>query len=134
VEVDLSHTYRPLRVFRRKIGIAQGQQVFTQDVLECEQPVEALWGMLTDAEVSLGGQIADLQKNGWTLSAEILSPRHAVFDVVSAAVPPQQTPNPGVKKLVVRLGEKVTAMDLRVTLTLHRSGQPKPKIGTAFGS
>lgn len=128
VEVDLTHAYSRLKSFHRKIGIAQGQQMFTQDVLESEQPVEALWGMLTDAEVSLNGQTAELQKNLWTLSAEILSPRHAVFDVVSAAVPAPQTNNPGVKKLVVRLGAKVTEMDLKVTLTLHRTGQPKPKI------
>ena len=134
VEVDLTHAYRRLKMFRRRIGIAQGQQVFVHDVLSSEQPVEALWGMLTDAEVSLNGQTAELQKNGWTLSAEILSPRHAVFDIVSAAAPPPQAPNPGVKKLVVRLGEKVSEMDLSLTLTLHRTGQPKPKIVPKLGS
>jgi hypothetical protein len=134
VEVDLTHAYHRLKLFRRKIGISQGQQVFIRDLLESEQPVEALWGMLTDAEVSLNGQTADLQKGGWTLSAEILSPRHAVFDIVQATVPPPQAPNPGVKKLVVRLGEKVTEMDLSVTLTLHRAGQPKPKILANPGS
>ena len=90
--------------------------------------------MLTDADVSLNGQTAELKKNGWTLSAEILSPRHAVFDVISAAAPAPQAPNPGVKKLVVRMGEKVTDMDLKVTLTLHRTGQPKPKITPKFGA
>jgi hypothetical protein len=130
VEVDLSHAYRRLKMFRRRIGIAQGQQVFIHDVLESEQPVEALWGMLTDADVSLYGQTAELQKNGWTLSAEILTPRHAVFDIVTAAAPPPR----GVKKLVVRLGEKVKEMDLSLTLTLHRTGQPKPKIAPKLGS
>jgi len=134
VEVDLTHAYhRRLKQFRRKIGIAQGQQMFLQDVLESDEPVDALWGMLTDAEVSLNGQTAELTKNGWTLSAEILSPRHAVFDTMSAAAPAPQAPNPGVKRLVVRLGEKVTDMDLKVTLTLHRTGQPKPKIAPKFG-
>lgn len=134
VDVDLSHAYRRLKSYRRRVGIAQGQQVFVQDMLECEQPVEALWGMLTDAEVALSGQTAELQKNGWTLSAEILSPRHAVFDLAPAAAPAPQAPNPGVKKLVVRLGEKVTEVDLKVTLTLHRTGQPKAKITPKFGS
>ena len=134
VEVDLSHAYRRLKLFRRRIGITQGQQVFIHDVLESEQPVEALWGMLTDADVSLDGQTAELQKSGWTLSAEILTPRHAVFDIVTAVAPPPQAPNPGVKKLVVRLGEKVKEMDLSLTLTLHRTGQPKPKITPKLGS
>ena len=74
--------------------------MFLQDVLESDEPVEALWGMLTDAEVSLNGQTAELTKNGWTVSAEIISPRHAVFDVISAAAPAPQAANPGVKKLV----------------------------------
>jgi hypothetical protein len=39
-----------------------------------------------------------------------------------------------VKKLLCRLGEKVTDMDLKVTLTLHRTGQPKPKITPKFGA
>jgi hypothetical protein len=134
VEIDLSHGYhRKLKAFRRRIGIAQGQQVFIHDTLDSEQPVEPLWGMLTDAEVKLNGQSADLQKNGWTLSAEILSPRHALFDTVAAASAAPQASNPGVKKIVVRLGEKVTQMDLKVTLTPHRTGQPKPKVTPSFG-
>ncbi|MBZ5594655.1 MAG: heparinase II/III family protein [Acidobacteriia bacterium] len=134
VELDLTHAYaRRLKQFHRKIGIVQGQQVFVEDSLESEQPVEALWGMLTDADVALNGQTAELQKNGWTLSAEILSPRHAVFDVASAFAPAPQASNPGVKKLVVRLGEKVTEMDLKLTFTLHRTGQPKPKITEKIG-
>jgi hypothetical protein len=138
VEIDLSHAYnRKLKAFRRRIGIAQGQQAFIHDMLESEQQVEPLWGMLTDAEVQLNGQSAELQKNGWSLSAEILSPRHAVFDMMAAtpaaAQSPNSSPTPGVKKLVVRLGEKVTEMDLKVTLTPHRTGQPKPKITPRFG-
>jgi hypothetical protein len=134
VEVDLTRAYHRLKLFRRKVGIAQGQQVFIQDVLASEQPVDALWGMLTDAEATLDGQTAELQKSGWTLSAEILSPRHAVFDIVPAAAPPPQALNPGVKKLVVRLGEKVREMDLSLTFTLHRTGQPKPRITPKPGS
>ena len=134
VELDLTHAYaRRLKQFRRKIGMVQGQQVFIEDALESEQPVEALWGMLTDADVAIEGQTAELQKNGWTLSAEILSPRHAVFDLAPATAPAPQASNPGVKKLVVRLGEKVTDLDLKLTLTLHRTGQPKPKITQKIG-
>ena len=134
VEMDLTRGYpHKLRQFRRKIGIAQGQQVFIEDTLESTQQVEPLWGMLTDADIHLNGQLAEMQKNGWTLSAEILSPRHAVFDTAPVGAAAPQAPNPGVRKLVVRLGEKVTEMDLKVTLTPHRSGQPKPKITLKTG-
>jgi len=134
VELDLTHAYHRLKSYHRRIGITQGQQVFVQDLLEADHQVEALWGMLTDAEVALSGQTAELQKAGWTLSAEILSPRHAVFDLAPVTAAPPQPQNSSVKKLVVRLGEKVTDMDLKVTLTLHRTGQPKPKITPKFGS
>ncbi|HKW97821.1 MAG TPA: heparinase II/III family protein [Bryobacteraceae bacterium] len=135
VDVDLSHAYHHrLKQFRRRIGITQGQQAFVQDVLESEQPVEVLWGMMTDAEITLNGQTAELKKGDWSLSAEILSPRHAVFDIVPATAPAPQTPNPGVRKLVVRLGEKITELDLRVTLTPHRTSQPKPKVTPRFGT
>jgi hypothetical protein len=133
-EVDLSHTYRKLKQYHRKIGITQGRQVFIQDILQAEQPVETLWGMLTEADITLNGQFAELKKDGWTLSAEILSPRHAVFDVIPTTAPPPQAPNSGTKKLVVRLGEKVTEMDLKVTLTPHRTGQPKPTVTPRLGS
>jgi hypothetical protein len=53
--------------------------------------------------------------------------------MVAAPSAAPQSPNPGVKKIVVRLGEKVTEMDLKVTLTPHRTGQPKPKITPSFG-
>jgi hypothetical protein len=134
VELDLTQSYaRRLKQLHRKIGIVQGQQVFIEDTLESEQPAETLWGMLTEAEVALNGQTAELQKNGWTLSAEIVSPRHAVFDVLSPSAPAPQASNPGVKRLVVRLGEKVNEMDLKLTFTLHRTGQPKPKITQKAG-
>lgn len=134
VELDLTRAYHRLKSYRRRIGITQGQQVFVQDLLESDHPVEALWGMLTDADVALSGQTADLQKAGWTLSAEILSPRHAVFDLAPVIATAPQAQNPAIKKLVVCLGEKVTEMDLKVTLTLHKTGQPKPKIAPNFGS
>jgi hypothetical protein len=128
VELDLTHAYRRLKSFRRKIGIAGGQQIFIEDALTSEQPVDAVWGMLTEADIRLNGQEAELRKDGWTLSAEILSPRHAVFDVIPATVQPPQTAMPDVKKLVVRLGEKLTEMELKVSLTPHRTGHAKPKL------
>ena len=40
-----------------------------------------IWGMMTDAEITVTGQTALLRRNGWNLAAEIRTPRHAVFDV-----------------------------------------------------
>jgi len=87
---------------------------------------------LTDAEISVSGQTATLRKNGWNLAAEIHSPRHAVFDVAPLRSAPPQAPNPGFHKLIVRLGDKVTELDLNIILTPYRDGQPKPRITAQF--
>jgi hypothetical protein len=121
VQIDLSRAY-PAKVkqMQRRIGIAQRQIVWIEDTMQAAQPVEFLWGLITDADIRLNGQAADLVKGDWTLSAEIHSPRHAVFDVASA----QGT----VRKLVARIGEKVTDLDLNISLTPHRTGSVKPKL------
>jgi hypothetical protein len=121
VQIDLSKAY-PAKVkqLQRRIGIAQRQCVLIEDTLQADQPVELLWSMLTDADIQLNGQRAQLVKGEWTLAAEILSPRHAVFDVAAA----QGT----TKRLVVRIGERVTDLDLNIALTPFKTGTPKPRI------
>jgi hypothetical protein len=121
VQIDLSKAY-PAKVkqMQRRIGIAQRQCVLIEDTLRADQPVEMLWSMVTDAEIRLNGQLAELIKGDWTLAVEILSPRHAVFDVASA--------QGSAKRLVVRIGERVTDVDLNISLTPHKTGTPKPKI------
>jgi hypothetical protein len=124
VEFDLSHAHpSKVKEWRRRVGLAQRQAVLIQDQLTAEQPVEALWSMVIDAEITCTGQTAELTKNGWVLSAEIHSPHHAVFDVVSSQ---------GTKELVVRLGPKTTDLDLNIVLIPHKAGYPKPKIGVRF--
>ncbi|MDQ2899763.1 MAG: heparinase II/III family protein [Acidobacteriota bacterium] len=126
VQIDLSRAYPgKVKTLQRRIGMAQRQAVLIQDRLEADQPVEALWGMLTDADVSFDGQSAVLQKEGWTLAADIRTPRHAVFDVLPSR-------NSRERKLVVRLGEKVSDLDLNVVLAPYRTGQPKPKTTAKF--
>ncbi|MDQ6706923.1 MAG: hypothetical protein M3Z85_13230, partial [Acidobacteriota bacterium] len=126
VEIDLSRAYpAKVKTFQRRIGMAQRQAVLVEDRLKADQPVEALWGMLTDADISFDGQSAILQKQGWTLAADIRTPRHAVFDVMPSRVSRQ-------RKLVVRLEEKVSELDLNIVLAPYRTGQPKPKIGAKF--
>lgn len=133
VQIDLAKAY-PTKVkqFQRRIGIVNRQAVLIQDQLQAEQPVDVLWGMVTDAEVSVNGQTAELTKEGWTLSAEIRTPRHAVFDLASTKAPPPQAQNAGTRKLVVRVGERVTDLDLSIVLTPHKTGQPKPKVTAKF--
>jgi hypothetical protein len=134
VQFDLTHAYPgKVKMLQRRIGIGQRQAVLIQDSLRADPAVEALWGMITDAEISLSGQRAELRKENWILAAEIVTPRHALFDVESTrGTAPAGSGS--TRKLIVRLGEKVTDLDLNVVLTPYRVGQVKPKIAVRFPS
>ncbi len=125
VQLDLSRSNgNKLKQWTRRAGLVQRQAVLIQDVVRSLQPVEVLWGMVTDAEISLNGPAATLKKAGWNLTLEIRTPRHAVFDTVLAG--------PSLKKLIVRLGDKTAEVDLSVLLTPYKDGQPKPRITAGF--
>jgi len=133
VQIDLSRANTgKVKQWTRRFALAQRQAVLVGDSVRSDQPVEVIWGMMTDAEIVVSGQTATLRKNGWTLAAEIHSPRHAVFDVAPLRSAPPQASNPNFHKLIVRLGDKVTELDLNITLTPYRDGQPKPKITAQF--
>ncbi len=132
-QIDLSRANGSrVKQWTRRIGIAQRQAVLIGDSLHCEQPVEIIWGMMTDADIAVSGQTAILRKNGWNLAAEIRTPRHAVFDVAPLRSAPPQAPNPNFHKLIVRLGDKSTELDLNIVLTPYKDGQAKPKIAAQF--
>jgi hypothetical protein len=133
VQIDLSRAHTgKVKQWTRRFGLAQRQAVLIGDSVRSDQPVEVIWGMMTDAEIAVSGQTATLRKNGWNLAAEIHSPRHAVFDVAPIRSAPPQAPNPNFHKLIVRLGDKVTELDLNIILTPYRDGQAKPKITAQF--
>jgi len=133
VQIDLSHAY-PGRVknLQRRIGMLNRQAVLIEDNMQSDQPVSVVWGMITDAEIALNGNTATLTKGGWTLEAEIQTPRHAVFDVLDTKASAPQMQNAGYRKLAVRVGEPVTDLELNVLLTPHRTGQPKSKTTAKF--
>jgi hypothetical protein len=127
VQVDLSKASPKLKQWTRRIGLAQRQSVLIEDSVRADAPVEVVWGMLTDSDVSISGPSAILHKGGWSLSAEIRTPRHAVFDVT-----PVRAAGPKYQRLIVRLLEKVTELDLNIVLTPYRDGQVKPKVTAQF--
>jgi hypothetical protein len=133
VQIDLSRANASrVKQWTRRFALAQRQAVLIGDSVRSDQPVEVIWGMMTDAEITVSGQTATLRKNGWILAAEIRSPRHAVFDKAPLRSAAPQSPNPNFNKLIVRLGDKVTELDLNIILTPYRDGQPKPKITAQF--
>jgi len=119
--IDLSGAY-PGRVSRytRRVELSGGK-VTIDDNLEAADAGEALWGMVTDAEVSLEGRKAVLRKPAGRLVAEILSPEGARFDTVSTQPAAPQKQNQGTRKLVVRLPAPVRAVHITVVLRPERS-------------
>lgn len=118
--IDLSAAYASrLSHYTRRFEVSGGN-VRMEDDLEAAQPVEALWGMVTDAEIALEGRKAVLRKAGARLVAEIQTPDDARFDTVSAQPAAPQKQNPGVRKLVVRLSGPVRAAKITVLLSPQR--------------
>jgi hypothetical protein len=118
VTIDLSATY-PGKVtkFLRSVELTEQNAILIRDDIEASRPVEALWGMLTDAQVTLNGRHATLRKGAATLEAEIASPEGAAFDTVSTKPSREgEDPNTGTQKLVVRLGNKVSSVHIEVVL------------------
>jgi hypothetical protein len=127
---DLTAAYAPVGATRVRRGIAlvDGRsRVLVQDEIEAARPVEAVWAMHTGAEVAVNGERAMLTSNGQSLEARLLAPAGARFEVAPVHIPPPQRPAPGVKKLVVRLPEKVTSTRIAVLLApgAVRGSEPK---------
>jgi len=119
VRLDLSQAYPgKVRRFERGIALYKRTHVIVQDEITADSQVEALWGMVTDAEISPSGQ---LRKGDWVVSTRILKPAGARFDAVSTQVP-------NTRKLVVRLPNKITGLRLVVVLTPHPAARPAPAL------
>jgi dienelactone hydrolase len=127
VRVDLSRAY-PGRVrrFERGVALHDSRHVIVQDEIEASSPVEALWSMMTDAEIDLQGGAATLRKGAWVLDARVLAPTDAKFDVMPATAPAPQNANEGFRRLVVRLPGTRGPVQLTVALTPHPGARPAP--------
>ncbi|MEP6716475.1 MAG: heparinase II/III family protein [Terriglobia bacterium] len=132
VQIDLSKASSHVRQWTRRIGMASRQAVLIEDSLRADPPVDVIWSMLTEADISVNGPTATLHKNGWNLAAEIRTPRHAVFDIAPVRTAAGQPQNAKVQRLIVRMLDKVTELDLNIVLTPYKDGQTKPKITTQF--
>ncbi|MBV8814525.1 MAG: heparinase II/III family protein, partial [Verrucomicrobia bacterium] len=83
VAIDLAAAY-PGKVtkFIRTIELTAQNGVSIRDEIAGPQPMDLLWGMVTDAQVIVDHRRAQLKKGTATLQAEIKSPPEAVFDVL----------------------------------------------------
>jgi hypothetical protein len=118
VTFDLSGG-NPGKVVRheRTVMLRERKVFVVRDEIGAAQEVEALWGMVTDAAVTLDGRRAVLEKNGKKMTARITSPEGAKFETVGAQPAAPQRQNAGAKKLVVRLPGKVRQVKIEVEIT-----------------
>ena len=119
---DLTEGYRPaaLKVWRG-VAIEGRRQVLVQDEVEAAEPVEVTWNFHTDAAVAVDGPSANLILNQAQLTAKILSPTGAKFEVISANPPQPQRPAPMTKNLRICLPEKVK--QVRIVVSFAPKGE-----------
>lgn len=105
-QVDLTGAYaaHARRVLRGVALVGNRRAVLVQDEFQLVKPCEVLWGMTTDAVITLEKPgVARLRLKGRQLSARVLFPSGAAFSVESAEQAPPQKTNKGVSRLLVRL-------------------------------
>ncbi|GMW02121.1 MAG: heparinase [Candidatus Hydrogenedentota bacterium] len=102
--LDLSEAYRAhAKSVTREIRLTENRRaVVVNDRFEIETPCDIVWGMTTDAEITVNGTEAMLSLDGKRLRARIVSPEGPAFSVESAERPAPERANAGVRRLVIR--------------------------------
>ena len=119
VLVDLTGAYKDFasKVTRGVAMVDDRRAVLVQDEFKLEKPCELVWGMTTDAEITVEQKtLARLTLRGKHLIARLLSPAGAEFIIESAEQKPPEKPNTGVRRLVARLPQ--ANGDVRVAVLL----------------
>ena len=119
-KVDLTEAYtaHAAEVVRGVAMVGNRRAVLVQDEFEIENPCQVLWGMTTDATITLEKpELAHLSLQGKRLTARVLSPAGAAFTVESAEQAPPQKRNKGVSRLVIRLPETEGQLTIVVLLS-----------------
>jgi hypothetical protein len=108
---------------RRTIALIDRSHVLVRDDLDLKDTAtEIVWGMVTPADVELDGAKAILRQKGKTLTARIVSPKGAVFEVISTTPPPPQKQNEGARKLAIRVAPRENSLRITVLLSPGSSG------------
>lgn len=117
-EIDLSEAYQPhAESVIRTIRLQNKGNVIISDTVEWAGSNKLFqWQMLTDAEIILGGNTAELFKDGEKMNVSILQPSDAVFEIISAEQEEPQLENVGYKLLIVRNTESGNSTKIEICL------------------
>lgn len=111
---DLTPAYaKDVKRAERGIALLDRRVVLVQDDVDVSQPVDLWWFMHTRAGITLGsdGRTATLQQGKGSLTAQLLGPPKARFEIRDAAPlptspkPEKQAANKNVRKLTIHLPE-----------------------------
>jgi heparinase II/III-like protein/uncharacterized protein DUF4962 len=127
---DLAAAYpKRLSAHRRGIALAGGKTLLVVDELTAEKDESLRWTLHTAKEIVIRGNQAEAAKGTERLTARILSPPGATFEVLAASGPPPEAQAAEVARLVFRAsakaGEKVR---LAVALTPHPESEPPAEV------
>ncbi|MBI5834985.1 MAG: heparinase II/III family protein [Armatimonadetes bacterium] len=115
--VDLSAAYPMARRVQRGYALLGRRDVLLVDEIEADQPVAAVWGAHSAAQITVDGTKAVLERAGQRLHARLLSPAGATFAAGPALTTPPQRPLNGITKLTVALAEKATITRIAILLS-----------------
>lgn len=104
-QIDLTKGYpgQANSIVRGVALINNRRAALVQDEFDLSESTDIAWGITTDADIEIEGQVATLTQDGETLKAHILSPSQATFTVESAEQEPPEKKNEGVKRLMIHL-------------------------------
>jgi hypothetical protein len=106
----------------RRFSVGENRSVSIRDDIVAAKPdLSVRWQMVTHAKISVDQSTATLRQAGKSLTAKILSPAGATFEIASAQPPDDgvNEPNPNTQILVVS-----TAVPATGNLTLEIELQP----------
>jgi Heparinase II/III-like protein/Domain of unknown function (DUF4962) len=106
--IDLSEAYAPhAHSATRKIKMISSSEIIITDRVEwAGEEKHIRWQLLTDAEIALQGNKAELIKEGQKIVATIIQPANADFEIVSAEQSAPEMNNEGYRQLVLNRNEK----------------------------
>src|SRR5215472_12371723 len=108
--VDLSPAYtRDTTSVKRGVGIRGARAIIVQDEIAWRQDSQDRlfrWQMITDAEVTISGADATLNKAGQSLRARILYPKDASFSIADSGRSSPENRNLGYRQLVIERAEE----------------------------
>ncbi|WP_373551530.1 heparinase II/III family protein [Haliscomenobacter sp.] len=116
--IDLTEVYTPHATsVIRSIKMLDNATVLITDKIEWAGEAKLVqWQMLTDAEIVLHGNSAELLKDGEKIVATILQPVAAVFEVISAEQVEPEMSNGGFRQLIVKWTEVGDLSEIAISI------------------